>query len=109
MTSTIQKMGQKLMQARAAGTRDDVLTGPEPVTRVSLGKVWTGTDGDPLVDKANYATSAFAAGCFAPDQVLHAETLKNAIDRGRLWLGPMGEGLAATAKDRYDAHSAHSN
>jgi hypothetical protein len=63
-------------------TRDDVLTGPEPEKRISLGsKVWTGDDGDPLVDYANYATAAFAEGCFAADRPLEAEDLDDYISR----------------------------
>jgi hypothetical protein len=63
------------------GTRDDLLTGPEPVTRISLGKVWAGDDGDPLVGQANYAVQAFAAGTFAPDQPLNAESITNVRQR----------------------------
>lgn len=70
-------------------TRDDSLTGPEPVTRISLAKVWRGDNGDPLVELANYATAAFAEGCFAPDQVLHAEALENVISLGKLWIGQL--------------------
>jgi hypothetical protein len=77
--------------ARERGqTRDDLLDGgPAPPTRISLGTVWAGDDGDPLVTAANYATQAFAAGCFAPDQPLDAESLENVISRGKVWIGQL--------------------
>ena len=60
-------------------TRDELLVGPEPVTRISLGKIWTGGDDDPLVTAANEATQEFAEGTFAAGRVLHAENLDDYI------------------------------
>lgn len=81
----------RLATARESGrgTRDDVLTGPEPVTRIALGKVWVGDDGDPLVAQANYATAALGAGCFAASQPLRAEALDDVISLGKVWLGTL--------------------
>jgi hypothetical protein len=71
-------------------TRDEILSGPEPVTRISLGsKVWIGNDGDPLVGEANYITSVLADGCFAAGRVLGTESLEDVISLGKVWLGQL--------------------
>jgi hypothetical protein len=91
-------------------TRDDVPLGeqqprdkqvgnivyPEPVTRISLAKVWTAEAGDPLAEQlaeqANYATQVFVDAVLARDeQELDDESLKNAISHSKV--------LTATLQD----------
>ena len=84
---------------RGLVTRDDVLTGPEPQTRISLGKVWTGDDGDPLVTAANYYTQVLGEGCFAADRPLNAESLSDVISLGKMWLGQLEAVQASLVAD----------
>ena len=86
---------------RTSRTRDDLLTGPEPVTRISLGKTWTGVneDDEPLVAQANYLTQVLGEGCFAAGQVLHAESLENAISLAKVYTAGL-EGVQDKLRNR---------